>query len=224
MDYRLVKQFSNNAVDGFFNFFYKISDFFTIMIDCLWAFYDIWYTFVMIFVNLFFYAYYFFLYVIDRLTMSRSSVFFWRRTFSDSGARKIAAAYSRDTYNPVSRMYGSVSSAASNTVSTVSSAASAGASASVAKMASAASAVTSTVSKPLPSMGRRPEGAKKNFFKEFGEGFINFFEKLWKKISNFGEWFNKAVLSKLKPVRDEEPQGRKSLVESYVKEYEKKKR
>jgi len=33
MDYRLVKQFSNSAIDSFFNFFYKIWDFFKVLID-----------------------------------------------------------------------------------------------------------------------------------------------------------------------------------------------
>lgn len=204
MDYRLVRQYANNSFDNIFNFFYKIADFFTVMIDCLWAFYDIWYCFAMIFINLFSYLYFLFLFLIDKLTFSRSSMF-WRKTFDDSGVRKMSAAYSREHYNPVSGMYGKVSDSASRTISAVS------------------NAVTAPkISSPVSAI-KRPEGARRNLLKEFAEGFVNFMSKLFKKINEFGEWFKKTVLSKLNPVREEEPQGRKSLVESYMKDYQKSK-
>ena len=204
MDYRLVRQYANNSFDNIFNFFYKIADFFTVMIDCLWAFYDIWYCFAMIFINLFSYLYFLFLFLIDKLTFSRSSMF-WRKTFDDSGVRKMSAAYSREHCNPVSGMYGKVSDSASRTISAVS------------------NAVTAPkISSPVSAI-KRPEGARRNLLKEFAEGFVNFMSKLFKKINEFGEWFKKTVLSKLNPVREEEPQGRKSLVESYMKDYQKSK-
>ena len=225
MDYRLVRQFSNNAWDNFFNFFYKIADFFTVLMDCFWAFYDIWYCFVMIFVNIVLFFYYMTLYIIDKLTFSRASVLFWRTTYADSGVRKITKAYSRESYNPVSGRFGAAAAAASTAGSTAVKATSATAVKSVAAVSavasSAASAAATVVDKPF---NRRPEGARKSFFKEFFEGVVNVAEKFWKKINLFGEWFKKTILSKLKPVREEEAQGRKSLVESYVKDYEKRRR
>lgn len=206
MDYRLVRQYANNSIDNIFNFFYKITDFFTVMIDCLWAFYDIWYCFAMIFINFFSYLYFMLLYVIDKATFSRASVLFWRKTFADSGVRKITAAYSREHHNPVSGMYGRASGAAAKTVSSV------------------AGAVSSArITSPVSAI-RRPEGAKKNILRELGEFFANFFSRFFRKCREFGEWFKKTVLSKLNPVREDEPQGRKSLVDSYMKDYQKSKR
>ena len=205
MDYRLVRQYANNSIDNFFNFFYKIADFFIVLIDCFWAFYDIWYCFVMVFVNFFSYLYFMFLFIVDKATFSRSSLF-WRKTFDDSGVRKITAAYSREHYNPVPGMYGKAADSAARTISAVTNAVSA-----------------PKISSPVSAI-KRPEGARKNFFKEFAEGFVNFMSKLFKKFREFGEWFKKTILSKLSPVREEEPQGRKSLVDSYMKEYQKSKR
>ncbi len=211
MDYRLVKQFYNNAIDNFFNFFYKIVDFVKVLLDVLLSFLDIWITFFSIFANLFLYIYYMMLYAFDKMTMSSTGVFFWKRSYSAKGQR-LNKVYKKDIYNPIPASFGKI---ADQTVSVLSQAPSA-----IKSQASAAvNSITSTAAPFKPSS---PSGGKGNMLKSIGEALVDFGYSIWRPLHNFFSYHWKNILSKLKPVRETQP-TRKSLIDDYIKEYEKKK-
>lgn len=209
MDYRLVKQFLNHAIDAFFNFFYKISDFVVVFLDLGWAFFDIWYQFFAIFGNLILYVYYLILFILDKLSVSSAPIFFWRKSYS----RKTTLpkkAYSKNFSNPIPAMYKTSPTvkAATTTVTAASE-----------SVKSAKENVVSTFKPKSGKRSSRKESKVKIIFMKMmssiGEGFRSFGSKLYRFWVKF--------LDKLKPVKDDVPAGRKSLIDDYMKEYERKK-
>ncbi|MBN2435692.1 MAG: hypothetical protein JXK07_10545 [Spirochaetes bacterium] len=209
MDYRLVKQFLNDAIDNFFNFFYKLIDFGKVIIDTFWAFMEIWYNFFMFFINIFLYGYYLLLFVIDRMTMSSAPIFFWR-TAGRATRQEFKRAYDRNLVIPVSGAYGKGSSrsAVASAASSVSSAVSSGAS-------SVSGAAASSV-----AMGKY--SAKPNFIIRFfaliGRAIVAVIKGIGGAFCAIGRFFT----SRLVPVK-EKPVGRKNLVEDYLKQYDSRK-
>lgn len=223
MDYRLVKQYLNDAIDNFFKFFYKIVDFGKASIDFMLAFWDIWYNFFMFFINLWLYFYYLFLYLVDHYAMSSSSISVWRKQYSMKAPRlKKAYSYSRNIANPVSGAFGKVAQTAGSATEasgrflkkTVSGTINTGAAA----VESVSNAAETTV-----SSGAQVGTGIGNAFVSFGKGFIGFFFGIFKGIISIFKAFFAFIGSKLTPVK-EQPVGRRNLIESYMREYEGKKR
>ena len=208
MDYRLVKQFSNNAVDNFFNFFYKIVDFGMVLVDVLWAFLDIWYQFFSIFLNVWLYLYYFTLFILDKLTMSG----LFSRGMGAKGGNIGTKAYSPDAFVPHNPMYGKIELPKVPVIAPKSSG----------KVKAAVSAVTEKVA-VAASRPQAPQGRKLSA-KEFFEPFVLFFSRLWRSVKRFFSRIAEVLMLKLKPVREEQPQGGTSLIDEYMREYKKKKK
>lgn len=208
MDYRLVKQFSNNAVDNFFNFFYKIVDFGMVLVDVFWAFLDIWYCFFMIFANVWLYLYYFTLFCLDKLTMSG----LFSRGMGAKGGNIGSKAYSPDAFVPHNPMFGKIELPNAPVIAPKS----------PGKITAAAAAVTEKVA----SAASRPQAAKgkKLSAKDVFEPFVLFFSRIWRSIKRFFSRVAEVLILKLKPVREEQPQGSTSLIDEYMREYKKKKK
>lgn len=195
MNYTVVKQFYNNAIDNFFNFFYKIIDFGKVLVELFWAFYEIWESFFLIFINLIKYAYYIILFIVDRSTQSRWTVFFWRRL-----PRRVAyvpsKVYVKDTYNPVPAMYGRTATTTSR-----------------------AAAVTPDASQQLRSA---PSGGRISVLRRILEFLGSLFSTMGAIIMWPIRGISAFLSGRLKPVR-EGATGQKSLIDEYLKEYEEKK-
>lgn len=208
MDYRLVKQFSNNAVDNFFNFFYKIVDFGMVLVDVLWAFLDIWYCFFMVFANVWLYLYYFTLFCLDKLTMSG----LFSRGMGARGGNIGTKAYAPDAFVPHNPMYGKIELPKVSAIAPKSSG----------KIVTAAAAVTEKVASAA-SRPQAPKG-KRLSAKDFFEPFVLLFSRIWRSFKRFFSRIAEVLILKLKPVREEQPQGSTSLIDEYMKEYKKKKK
>jgi hypothetical protein len=207
MNYTLVKQFSNNAVDNFYNFFYKFVDFFKILIEVFWAFYEIWEAFFLIFYNAFMYVYYFILFVIDKSTESQSTIFFWRR-LPRRAAFKPSSVLTRDSLNPIPAMYGKHSASKIADITS-----------------SAGSIAGKTVSRAADKLRVAPSGAKVDIGKRILEFFANIIEGLKNIFVNPFKRAADSILKVMKPVKEEEASPKSvSLIDEYMKEYERKKR
>ncbi len=208
MNYKMVKQFSNNSIDNFFNFFYKIADFGKIWVDVFWAFVEIWEAFFLIFYNMFMYFYYLLLLGIDKSTTeSQSTLFFWRRGPKRSPYLP-SKVYVKDLPNPVPSAYGK--QAVTKVAQTA-----------TAATGSAKQAVTETIISATEKLRKAPGGQKKPILRSMLEFFSEFF-------TNVGEFFKKPALqiadffaSRMRPVR-EEAAAQGSLIDEYMKEYEQK--
>jgi hypothetical protein len=199
MNYTVVKQFYNNSIDNFYNFFYKIIDFAKVLVEVFWAFYEIWEAFFLIFFNLIMYLYYIILFIIDRSTESRWTIFFWRRL-----PRRVAytpsKVFVKDAYNPVPAMYGGTSPTS----------------------ARVAPVAKSMVTDAIQQLRSAPSGARVSISRKI----LEFLGSLFSTAGAFILWPIKRIgtflSERMKPVR-EQPEG-KSLIDEYLKEYEKKKR
>ncbi len=219
MKYSMVKQFSNAAIDNAFSFVFKIVDFGKILVEVFWGFLDIWIAFFGIFYNFFMYFYYIFLFMIDRGSESSGPALRSRRK-SQKVSRIPSVSLDR-TPSIIPSMY-KVKTVAGDTGKTISD-----------SMVSAASKTADTVQKALSPIKApiksTPKGSKKPFFKSILEFIVDYFvtvkEILTKPFILIAEFF----AGKLTPVKENEPknqeQGRRiSLIDQYMKEYEKKKR
>jgi hypothetical protein len=196
MKYGMVRQFSNNAIDNFFSFFYKIVDFGKVLIDLLFSFLEIWATFFSIFYNIFMYIYYFFLFIIEAIT--QSGIFLWGKSTKTSKAPTISIPTGPI---PIPSMYGGRKAA--ETISSV-----------------AVSAKTALSSIRPSSMQKKSIAVKIiEFFTDIFDGIRNFFLNIASGIINI---FNKNI----KPIKESEKDNTKakSLIDEYMKEYEQKKR
>ncbi len=206
MNYSLVKQFANNAIDNFFNFFYKWVDFFKLLLDVLLAFLDIWVTFFQIFSNAYMYVYYLILFFIDKSTQSSSGFYFWRR-IPKRVAYTPSKVYVKEIHNPVPGMYGKKAAGAA------------------AKTASASTqAVRETVSATIQKFGNRPSGVKTDRLKKILEFFRELFVSIKKFIMAPVHTVAEFIVRKMKPPREEEPASNKRLIDEYMREYERKRR
>ncbi len=208
MKYSMVKQFSNAALDNIFKFFFKIVDLGKILYEALWAFFDIWVAFYLIFYNFLMYIYYLLLFAIDRgAEESRYTLLFWKR-IPRSISRTPEVKLSSDP-NPIPAMYRST----------------------VKKTSQAVSSAAETVSRTAAAAADRSEirfssgPVKKTFLKSAAEAVANFFMGLkkvfFKPFEVFADFFTRSV----KPVREEEEgEKSKSLIDEYIREYERKKK
>jgi hypothetical protein len=213
----MVKQFSNAAIDNAFSFVFKIVDFGKILVEVFWGFIDIWAAFFGIFYNFFMYFYYMFLFMIDRGSETGGPALRSRRK-SQKVSRIPSLTFDKSP-SVIPSMY-RVKTAASDTGKTISSSVGNAAS----KTADTVQKVLSPIKDPIKSI---PKGSKKPFFKTIFEFIVDYFvtvkEILTKPFILIAEFF----AGKLTPVKENEPreQGRRiSLIDQYMKEYEKKKR
>lgn len=199
MNYRVVKQFSNGAIDNIYNFAFKIVDFGKILIELFWGFYEIWEAFFLIFWNALMYVYYLLLFGIDRSTESQSTVFFWKK-IPVKTAYKPSKVFTGEMANPIPGRYGR---AAAATVS---------------------KAVSATVSTAGEMLRKAPSGAKINILKST----LEFFRDLFITVKNVVLWpyerIAEGMSRRMRPVKEEDMPGRKSLIDEYLKEYEQKRR
>ena len=203
----MVKQFSNASVDNVFNFFFKIVDFGKVMNETFWAFLEIWIAFFLIFYNALMYVYYLLLFFVDYSAdeSKGSYISFTRRKPGISHAPSITIP---NILNPIPSIYGKGVGVASGSVSR--------------NIRSAASSI-----KPAPVSRTAKRQIGKTILEGLSEVFgaiIGFFSK---PFTTIGKFFG----TRMKPVHEEDmpsqhtrlkTQG-KSLIDEYMKEYQKKK-
>ncbi len=219
MKYSMVKQFSNAAIDNAFSFVFKIVDFGKILVEVFWGFIDIWAAFFGIFYNFFMYFYYMFLFMIDRGSETSGPTLRSRR--KSQKVSRIPSLNFDKSPSVIPSMY-KVKTAAGDTGKAIT--ASVGSVTS--KTADTVQKVLSPIKDPIKSI---PKGSKKPFFKSTLEFIVDYFvtvkEILTKPFILIAEFF----AGKLTPVKENEPksqeQGRRiSLIDQYMKEYEKQKK
>lgn len=213
----MVKQFSNAALDNAFSFVFKIVDFGKLMIEVFWAFIDIWLAFFGIFYNYFMYAYYIFLFMIDRGSESSGPAMRTRKK-SQKVSRIPTVSFDK-TPSVVPSMY-KMKNAAGNTGKTITS-----------SVVNVTAKTTDTVQKALNPMKSAPsgKGSKKPLFKSTFEFIVEFFvtvkDILTKPFILIAEFFaGKLTPVKENELKNNEPTRRISLIDQYMKEYEKQKK
>ena len=217
MKYSMVRQFSNAAIDNAFSFVFKIVDFGKIMNEAFWGFVDIWMAFFGIFYNFFMYFYYMFLYMIDRGSESSGPALRTRKK-SQKVSRIPTVSLDR-TPSIIPSMY-RVKNTASETSKAITS-----------SVSNVSTKTADTVQKVLSPMKATPSGrgSKKPVFKSIFEFIVDYFvtvkDILTKPFILIAEFF----AGKLKPVKEVEPKNQEptrriSLIDQYMKEYEKQKK
>ncbi|MCX7677963.1 MAG: hypothetical protein N2316_01970 [Spirochaetes bacterium] len=206
MNYTLVKQFANNAIDNFFNFFYKWVDFFKLLAEVFFAFLDIWVTFFQIFSNLYLYIYYLFLFVIDKSSQS-GFLFFFRRRIPKRVPYMPSKVYVRDIYNPIPSIYGKKTSNAP-----------------IKPAATPSQTVKETISATVQKLSNRPSGIKTPLSRKFLEILQEFFAAIKRVITSPVRTVAEYIVRKFKLRPIEEPAGSRRLIDEYMKEYESKRR
>ena len=217
MKYGMVKQFSNAAIDNAYSFVFKIVDFGKILIEVFWGFLDIWLAFFGIFYNFFMYFYYIFLFIIDR--GSESSGPNLRTRSKSQKVSKIPSISLDKTPAVIPSMY-RVKTAASDTGKAV-----------TASLSSVSTKTTETVQKTLSPLKAAPygKGSKKPLFKSTLEFIVEFFVTVKDMLSKPFILIAEFFAGKLTPVKEtesknSEPSRKISLIDQYMKEYEKQKR
>lgn len=208
MRYTVVKQFSNGVIDNIFAFIFKWVDCGKMFLEFLWSFLEIWIAFFLIFYNAFMYVYYLFLFFIDRGTESGAGMFRLRGSYSGSSTiPKFEITRSPSTVPP---QYGSKAVA--------------GAAATVATKTAEAASQTLTSFRSAGSAAAR--GMKQSRLKVFSSAVVDFFKFLG---GAFVAPFKKLVLlfdrgKEIRNQRESESDSSKSLIDEYIKEYERKRR
>ncbi|HDP81259.1 MAG TPA: hypothetical protein ENN21_10505 [Spirochaetes bacterium] len=198
MKYGLVRQFYNQSIDNLFKFFYKIGDFFKVLIELWWAFYDIWEAFFLIFFNIFMYFYYLLLFIIDRSAESQLRAFFSfkipiRRPY------RPGRVYDRSAVNPVPAMYGRQQ---------------------VEAVGKTAAAVASTVSSSAGRLGKAASGAKTSIVKVTLEFLSAVFSAGMKVVLFPVKKIAELLSHRMRPVKEEDIPRSRSLIDEYMREYE----
>jgi hypothetical protein len=152
----------------------------------------------MIFVNAWLYIYYLTLFVVDKLTMSK---IFFIRGGSSRHALPGSGVYKTRVVLPVHPMYGRT--AAPNPAQAVAHA-----------VQSAAAVSTKNVKSAM----------KKNVTKETGESLALLYTRVARSVSNFFKRIGEFFAGRLRPVREDTPEKKKSLIDEYMREYERKKK
>ncbi len=193
MKYGLVRQFYNQSVDNFFKFFYKIGDFFKMLVELFWAFYDVWEAFFLIFFNLFMYVYYLLLFIIDKSSESQARVYYNIKIPKRVPFRP-GRVYDRYAVNPVPAMYG--------------------------REKAVPAAVSAAVSTSADKLNMAASGARGSLLKAVVE-FTGTVVSLIKKAVLFPfRALGGLLLRRARPVKEESiPRGR-GLIDEYIKEYE----
>lgn len=215
MKYSMVRQFSNAAIDNAFSFIFKIVDFGKLMVEVFWAFVDIWAAFFLIFINMFMYIYYFFLFIIDRGSESAPpSPLSGRQKFQKKS--KIPAFSITSGPNPVPAMY-RVTQKAAGSAKTFTDTVDKGATAAV-----------ETVQKALPALKPSGGGSKINIVKSILDFIVDFFKAIKDIVVKPFIIIADFLSGRLKPVKESEGKssevGKTSLIDEYMKEYEKNRR
>lgn len=214
MKYTMVKQFSNAVIDNMFQFVFKIVDFGKIMVEVFWAFVDIWAAFFLIFYNAFMYVYYLFLFMIDRGSESSGSAPYRVRRVATKRSR-IPTVHIDKTPSPIPSMY---------TVKTVASDAGKAVTSSVASVAEKTTETVQQVMKPLKPTG---SGSKKPIIKSMLEFIADIFKTVKDFITKPFIAVAEFLAAKLMPVKESDARfsevvQKRSLIDEYMKEYEKK--
>lgn len=217
MKYTMVKQFSNAALDNAFSFVFKIVDFGKLMIEVFWAFIDIWLAFFGIFYNYFMYAYYIFLFMIDRGSESSGPAMRTRK--KSQKVSKIPTVSFDKTPAIIPSMY-RPKVAAGDTGKTI-----------ISSVTNISTKTTDTVQKALNPLKSSPagKGSKKPLFKSTFEFIVEFFMTVKDILSKPFMLIAEFFAGKLTPVKENEPKNtepsrRISLIDQYMKEYEKQKK
>lgn len=203
MKYSMVRQFSNGAIDNAYSFLFKLVDFFKVLYELMWAFFEIWAAFFLVFYNIFMYIYYLILFVIDRGSEQSGPIFRFKKmpgTSLSAPSIKIPTGA-----NPIPAMYGGARAAASST----------------------ASSAQQTISSLRPS----GTGAKRNILKTVLEFFASLFEGI-RTVVMAPFRFIAGLFDRAKAAREKErdkdrekgPDASKSLIDEYMKEYNRRKR
>jgi hypothetical protein len=201
MNYTLVKQFSNNAVDNVYIFFYKTVDFFKILFQTLIAFYEIWEAFFLIFYNIYKYFQYLLIFAVDKSTESESTFYFWKR-IPVKVSYKPSSVLARDSFNPVPAMYGKHAAA---------------------KFSGSGTAAKTAVISAARKLQVAPSGAKIDITRRVLEFFENIFKSIMNILFKPVDTISDFISRRMKPVKEEPPKSG-SLIDEYMKEYERKKR
>ena len=236
MKYTVVKQFSNFAIDNAYSFIFKIVDFGKILKELFWGFVEIWSAFFGIFYNFFMYIYYLFLFMIDRGSESTSTTIIGLKK-SQKVSKIPSVSYER-TPSPVASMSKkkAVPAYEPTKPATVSAAPKTIAAPTVAKttepIKSASSATLQTPSTLAPlKMSSPGKGAKKSFFKTIAEFIAEYLGTVKNIIVKPFKFIIGLFAKKLQPVKESDAKAKTmdpskggSLIDQYMKEYEKKKR
>lgn len=214
MKYTMVKQFSNAAIDNLFIFFFKIVDFGKLMVEVFWGIFDVFAAFFMIFYNIFMYFYYLFLFLIDRGSESGGPVTIATRKQA-SKMSKIPTVHFDTSPAPVPAMF-KTKTPSSITVNAIDS------------TLKTAAKTTETVQKALTPVKRPPSGAvaKKSLVKSVFEFIADIFIAIKDIIAKPFIVIRHFLSGKLTPVKESdvkanETAGKGSLIDVYLKEYEK---
>lgn len=215
MKYSMVRQFSNAAIDNAFSFVFKIVDFGKLMVEVFWAFVDIWVAFFLIFINMFMYIYYFFLFLIDRGSESAPpSPLSGRQKFQKKS--KIPTFSITSGPNPIPAMYRVTQKAAGSAKTFTDT------------VEKSASATVETVQKALPALKPSGGGSKINIVKSVLDFIVDFFKAIKDIVTKPFIIIADFLSGRLKPVKESEAKssegGKTSLIDEYMKEYEKNRR
>lgn len=213
----MVKQFSNAVIDNMFQFVFKIVDFGKIMVEVFWGLYDIFTAFFLIFFNAFMYIYYLFLFVIDRGSESSGPAPYKAKRVKMKRS-KIPAVQIDMSPSPIPSMY-TVKTAASDAGKAVAS--------SVASVAEKTTETVQQVTKPLASLKPRGTGSKRSIVRLILEFIADIFKTVKDFITKPFIAAAEFLASKLMPVKESDAKftevvQKKSLIDEYMKEYEKK--
>ena len=236
MKYSVVKQFSNFAIDNAYSFVFKIIDFGKILRELFWGFLDIWAAFFGIFYNFLMYIYYLFLFMIDRGSEASGPSFIGMKK-SQSVSKIPGVPYDR-TPSVIPSMYKKKGPVYDDYEPVKPKPASAAPKVMAAPKAPAAVAKTTETVQGTPpaqaagaftSLKSSPKGAKKSFFKVIAEFIAEYFTAVKNIIVKPFKFIGGLFAKKLQPVKETEPKNVESskgisLIDQYMKEYEKKKR
>lgn len=217
MKYSMVKQFSNAAIDNAYTFIFKIVDFGKILNELFWGFLEIWIAFFGIFYNFFMYFYYIFLFIIDRGSESSGPAIRTRR--KSQRISKIPTVTLDKTPSIIPAMY-RVSSSAGTTGKAISS-----------SVENVTTKTAETVQRVLAPVKTPPPGtgSKKPILKSTLEFIVEFFITVKDILTKPFIFISDFFARRLTPVKEAdqkkaEPARKISLIDQYMKEYEKKKR
>jgi len=216
MKYTMVKQFSNAVIDNMFGFVFKIVDFGKIMVEVFWGFVDIWAAFFGIFYNAFMYVYYLMLFMIDKSSESSGPTPYRAKRVSSKKSR-VPTVHIDTTPAPIPAMYRATVKA-SDTAKTV-----------VSSVQTVTSKTTETVEQVMKPLKPSPSGAgsKKPILKTLLEFISDIFSTVKDFITKPIMAIAEFLAGKLKPVKESdvkfgEAVQKRSLIDEYMKEYEKK--
>ena len=231
MKYTVVKQFSNFAIDNAYSFVFKVVDFGKILNELFWGFVEIWAAFFGIFYNFFMYIYYLFLFMIDRGSESTSTTIIGLKK-SQRVSKIPSVSYERTPsvvpsmskkkvpYEPPKPATTTVT-IAPTTAKTTEPVKSAG--------SGTLPAPSTLASLKMSAPGK---GAKKSFFKTIAEFIVEYLGAVKNIIVKPFKFIIGLFAKKLQPVKESDAKAKSSmdsskggsLIDQYMKEYEKKKR